>query len=256
MKVYVVITGASSGIGQALAVSFANEGYHVLAIGRNQVGLERTKRLAVKGSIIPLIADLSEKDAIDIISKQFNSNMTIKYLIHCAGTLEPLSPLLKATRSDLKDNIVTNVIAPIALTSKLKPYFNLGTRVLFMGSDFVGVENKMKPKVSGAYAMSKTALKVGVEYLRRECDGIAHIGYLNPGSTHTPMYASFFNATNPEQGTTNNGVKIADPVSIANFIKQVLENSGDKVFNATDWDYRNVAHHDKTAVNAYMSARL
>lgn len=39
MKEYIIITGASSGIGQALAIEFANKGYNVLAIGRNEVGL-------------------------------------------------------------------------------------------------------------------------------------------------------------------------------------------------------------------------
>jgi len=244
MKEYIVITGASSGIGQALSIEFANMGYNVLAIGRNEVGLQRTKKSASNGTITPLIADLNKEESLDYILKQFNSETIIKYLVHCAAVIEPLSSLLQADQHDLTVSIATNVISPLSLTSKLKHYFTSATRVLFLGSDYVGVDNKIKPHVSGAYSISKTALKVAVEYLRRECNDIALIGYLNPGTTQTPIYTSFWKAVNT-QGATNTATTPASPASVAHFIYNVLENSDNKTFCTIDWDYRKSIHHDQ-----------
>ncbi len=65
----VVITGASSGIGQALAISFIKSGYNVLAIGRNEGYLQKIELFAKNGNLTTTIVDLCEENAIDEIAK-------------------------------------------------------------------------------------------------------------------------------------------------------------------------------------------
>ena len=60
-----VVTGASRGIGRALAVGLAARGAHVLAVARSTDGLEETAKLANDGAIEIHAADLSSSDAID-----------------------------------------------------------------------------------------------------------------------------------------------------------------------------------------------
>jgi hypothetical protein len=74
------------------------------------------------------------------------------------------------SRSALEKAISVNVMTPIFLTQKLAPYFNImTTRVLFIGSDYVGVHNKIRPNITGSYGISKSALRVAVEYFHYNC---------------------------------------------------------------------------------------
>src|SRR5579872_705563 len=147
MTKWVVITGASSGIGQALAIGFANSNYNVLAIGRNQVNLQKIKSSTKNGNLVTMVADLSEDDDIDKISKNIFLEGGVQYLIHCAAITEPHKPLTEISRAELKKIIDVNVMAPIFLNQKLAMYFDDMTRILFIGSDYdgVGKQKKIRP---------------------------------------------------------------------------------------------------------------
>lgn len=71
MKEYVVITGANSGIGQALTFSFANAGYNIIAIGRHKAALQHTKLFSVKSRVTIAVSDLSKKTEFEKIVKNF-----------------------------------------------------------------------------------------------------------------------------------------------------------------------------------------
>lgn len=114
-----------------------------------------------------------------------------------------------------------------------------------MGSDYVGVSNKIRPGISGAYGISKSALRVAVEYFRHEYKSKALIGYLNPGTTDTAMFHTMKTALLSQQGIFNIG-KPASPAHVATFIRDVLLYSSAAVYSKTDWDYRNDKHHELT----------
>lgn len=245
MTKWVVITGASSGIGQALTICFADSGCNVLAIGRNEVALQQTKSFIKNGNVVTVIADLSEENEIEKVVKNINPGDGIQYLIHCAATTEPHVPLTIVERAALKKSIDINVLAPIFLTQQLAPYFDTTTRVLFIGSDYAGVNNKIRPGISGSYGISKSALKVAVEHFRHEYKDTAFIGYLNPGSTDTPMFKAMKTAVLSQQGIFNNSVQAANPGSVAKFIQAVLERTSNQDYSAINWDFRVVIHHQK-----------
>jgi len=262
MTKLVIITGASSGIGQSLTVCFANSGYNVIAISRNEIALQRTKSLTKNGKVTLVVADLSEEDELDKVTKDLNVGSKIKYLIHCAATTEPHLPLTMVTQSALKKAINVNVMAPIFLTQKLAPHFDLSTRVLFIGSDYVGVSNKIRPNITGSYGISKSALRVAVEYFRHEYKDTALIGYLNPGSTDTPMFNAMKTAVLSQQGIFNNPGQPALPSSVAEFIQAVLEKTSTQDYSTIDWDFRVGTHHlkilaeEKTMPNANIRSKL
>ena len=244
MKNYVVITGASSGIGRELTIRLAYFGYDIIAIGSNEIALQRTKAIAKKTNITMVVADLS-KDELDKIVKIFKPEDRVQYLIHCAATTEPHAPLTNVSRQALEKAMSVNVMTPIFLTQKLTPYFNIKvTRVLFIGSDYVGVNNKIRPGITGSYGMSKSALRVIVEYFRHEFKDIAFIGYLNPGSTNTPMFNTLKSVILSQHGMFNTG-KPVDPSDVAAFIHAVLVGASDQNYTTTDWDYRNEEHHNQ-----------
>jgi short-subunit dehydrogenase len=245
MTKWVVITGASSGIGQALTICFCNSGYNVLAIGRNEVALQQTKSIIKNGKMAIVIADLTEQDEIDNVIKNINFKNGVQYLIHCAVTMEPYASLATVTRAELQKSIDINVMAPIFLTQTLAPYFDTTTRVLFIGSDYVGVTNKIRPHIAGAYGISKSALRVAVEYFRHECKDTALVGYLNPGSTDTPLFNAVKNAVINKHGIFNHPGKPADPMTVAIFIQAVLEKASSQDYSAIDWDFRTTEHHQK-----------
>ena len=254
MKDYVVITGASSGIGQALTIYLANFGFNIIAIGRNEISLQRIKSHSNQGNITVVVADLTEDSELDKIVKIFNPEDKVKYLIHCAATSEPHLPLTMVSRSSLEKAINLNVMAPLFLTQKLVPYFNImTTRVLFMGSDYVGVNNKIRPNISGSYGISKSALRVIVEYFRYEYKDIALIGYLNPGATSTPMFETMKTAVLNQHGIFNAG-QPSSPDDVAKFIQAVLARTSNQDFVKIDWDYRNKEQHKQAWYDETMTA--
>ncbi len=249
----IVITGASSGIGQALAISFANSGYDVVAIGQNEINLQKIKSFISNGNVITICADLSEENGIDKVAQNLALQNGVQFLIHCAAISKPYKSLMDILTIELKQIINVNVMTPILLTQKLAPYFDETTRVLFIGSDYVGIDKKIRPYVTGAYGISKSALRVAVEYFRREYDK-ALIGYLNPGTTDTPMYQSMVTAIN-QQGIFNHQGQIASPRDIAEFIQGVLEKTCNQDYKFIDWDYREIMHHqliERSSVRAKL----
>lgn len=242
MKKYVVITGASSGIGQSLAVRFARAGQDVIAIGRDQVALQRTKMLANNDKINTVMVDLSEDAQLDEIARFLKPDDKVLYLIHCAATPAPFGALVTLPRSDLIYAINVNVMAPIFLTQKLAAHFDTNSRVLFMGSDYVGTDKKFRPNITSSYSISKSALKIAVEYFRKESSIKGIVGYLNPGATSTSLHDSLRNAVLKHQAFFNVAEPPADPNQVAEFIQSILEKTSDQDFTKTDWDYRNAAH--------------
>lgn len=241
MKEWVVVTGATSGIGRALVVHFADLNFNVLAIGRNEIELSRTKSLSSNASnIISVVTDLSKKSASDDVAAKLNlATDKVKFLIHCAATPEPFSPLLDATENQISVSMAVNVMAPLALTKKLMPFFSDVTRTLFFGSDYVGTMGKMRENVTGVYGIAKSALDVAIAYLKRENKNLL-IGCVNPGSTNTRMFQSVITAA----GLFNSGIQSADPMVVARFVGAIFMKADNLSFISEKWDFRNRAHHD------------
>src|ERR1700749_961193 len=91
-----LVTGASRGLGSAVAVELARRGAHVVITARTQGGLEDTddaiRSLGGNATLLPL--DLAEGGQVDVIGPSVYQRFgRLDVLVHCAGVLGRLTPV-------------------------------------------------------------------------------------------------------------------------------------------------------------------
>jgi NADP-dependent 3-hydroxy acid dehydrogenase YdfG len=184
-----VVTGASSGIGKAVALSLAEHGATVCLVARRFQELET---LAASGEttphkLHPYPADLSKREDLDqLIARLRGDFQHIDILVHSAAVYER-HRFACAPITDFEVQYRTNVLAPFALTQALLPMLpsNRG-QIVFVNSS----AGLAAPEKLSQYAATKHALKAIADSLRREVnqDGIRVLSiYL--GRTATPLQA-------------------------------------------------------------------
>ena len=234
----VVITGASSGIGRAMAQRMASQGQTVVAIGRRAVPLEALAASAP--DIEACVADVATEGGQAAIVAAV-SQRPVRWLIHNAGVLEPVGPLLSQDAAAIRGSLAINLEAPIALTRQLLPVMESGGRILHVSS---GAAHRALAGW-GAYCISKAGLYMAYEVLRQELDGTGvAIGTLRPGVVDTPMQTLIreqsiedFPAVERFRALKSAG-ELSDPVDVAAFMEQVLSLSDTEHFSRGEWDIR------------------
>ncbi len=114
-----VVTGAGRGIGRAVALALARNGFSLCLAARTYAELEETRRLTglpAKRALIVLIDLAAEEAADNLAGAAFDHFGRIDVLVNNAGWAPPRVPLLKVSSSDLERMIAVNLRAPIALT--------------------------------------------------------------------------------------------------------------------------------------------
>lgn len=120
----VIITGASSGMGNAASILFAKEGAKVVAVARR---MERLEELVAKadeyeGKIVPLQADVAKEDDLEkIIKYTMDEFGRIDVLINNAGVLDNYMPAGDVTDEVWNSVININLTAPMKLTRGVLP---------------------------------------------------------------------------------------------------------------------------------------
>ena len=157
-----LVTGASRGIGAAVAIEFARLGAHVVITARTQGGLEETDDAirAVGGSSTLLPLDLAEGEQVDAIGPSLYQRFgRLDVLVHCAGALGRLTPVAHIMPSDWADVVAVNLSAAWRLIRTCDPllrHAEAGRAV------FVTDERARAPLAYwGAYG----ATKAGMEHL-------------------------------------------------------------------------------------------
>jgi len=242
MKPMVVITGAGTGIGQALAIKLANGGYDVLGIGRRLPLLQKTQAHN-PAKIQVLQADVSKASDREKIVEVVKANKNI-YLVHNAAMAEPLSLLKDLSLEDYRQQQAINIEAPLFLTQKLLPYLKNG-RVLHISS---GLAHFVLPG-AGPYSITKAALYMMYLYFREELKefNIA-VGSVKPGIVDTPMQGvlrkqdktNFPEVERFKQFKESKALRSAEDV--ANFLSWLLFQTKDDEFSAKEWDIGDESH--------------
>ncbi|NRA41342.1 MAG: YciK family oxidoreductase [Pseudomonadales bacterium] len=189
----ILITGASEGIGRAMALSFAAAGATVLLNGRNIARLESLyDEIVGAGFAEPAICpmDLSSQHYEDYIVLQNSIGETfgrLDGLLHNAGVLGRINPIANTLTQDWLKVMQTNLNAPFFLTKAMLPLLEEAEHgsIVFVSSG-VGRQGRAN---WGAYAASKFGTEGLMQVLSDELDTISNIrvNSLNPGATNTAM---------------------------------------------------------------------
>ncbi|GHH96589.1 elongation factor P 5-aminopentanone reductase [Neobacillus kokaensis] len=189
MRKFVLITGASGGIGQAIAYHLAESGYHLyLHYNKNEKSirelLERLNQFG--GEYIPIQANLTEADGYKKISSQIFS---LDAIIHCSGN-SYYGLLMDLTQEDLEALLNVHVLNPVLLSRDLLPKFlHKGSGNIIMITSIWG---QTGAACEAAYSAAKGAQISFVKALSKELalNGI-RVNAIAPGAVATPMMEGF-----------------------------------------------------------------
>lgn len=209
-----LLTGASGGIGLALAQSLASAGAHLLLVGRR---LEPLQPLLQRypDQIQLVQADIASRTGRDTMVAAAQNFGGPNCLINAAG-VNRFALLDQQDEQQLAELIGLNVTATLQLTQRLLPLLRAQRRALVinLGSTFGAIGY---PGFA-AYCASKFALRGFSEALRRElADTNVRVLYFAPRATRTAMNAPSVVAMNDELG-----VAMDDPEKVAAELLQAI----------------------------------
>ena len=209
-----LVTGASRGIGAAVARRFAAEGARLVLVGRTTGGLEEVDdeiRAACGKDAAPTLVtlDLSEVENVDrlggAVAERFGR---LDILVGNAALLGTLAPMHQIEPDEWDQVFATNLMANWRLIRVFDPalrYSDAG-RAIFVTS---GAARGTRP-YWGAYAASKAALETMVlSWAGENAKTRMRINLINPGPTRTSMRAVAYPGEDPQ------GLKTPDDVVAA-----------------------------------------
>ncbi len=197
-----LVTGASRGIGRAVALRFAREGATVVAVARTQAGLvELDDDIRAEG-LPPLVlvpGDITDETAIDRMAAALGERYgRLDVFVGNAGMLGTLSPVSHITPATWDSVIATNLTANARLIRYLEPLLRRGhdPRAIFMTA-----EAGHRPMAYwGAYAVAKAGLEMLVKVWAEEVATTAlRVNLYDPGPTRTGLRAKAFPGDDPTQ---------------------------------------------------------
>lgn len=194
-----LITGASRGIGRAVARRFAAEGAHVILLARTKGALEEVddEIRAAGGQATLVPADLNDHAAIDAIGGAiFQRFGRLDILVANAALLGVLSPLHHVDPKVWNQVMSVNVTANWRLIRAFDPLLRESTagRAIFVTSG----ASQQATAYWGPYAVSKAALDMlAMTYAAEVAKTAIRVNLVNPGRTRTGMRAQAFPGEDP-----------------------------------------------------------
>jgi NAD(P)-dependent dehydrogenase (short-subunit alcohol dehydrogenase family) len=194
-----LITGATRGIGRAVALAYAREGAHLILVGRTAGALEEVddevREFGRPATLLTLnLTDLERIDALGPTIFQRWGKLDI--FVGNAGVLGPLSPLGHVTAEAWKDVIDLNLNTNWRLIRTLDPLLRRSEagRAIFVTS---GAATN-RPAYWGPYAVSKAGLEALVQtYAAEMVNTNVRANLINPGPVRTAMRAKAFPGEDP-----------------------------------------------------------
>ncbi|HET9573696.1 MAG TPA: SDR family NAD(P)-dependent oxidoreductase [Methyloceanibacter sp.] len=189
-----LITGASRGIGRAVALAFARQGAHVLLLARARTALEEIddaiKESGGKATLIPL--NLTDGKRVDALGPTLYERFgKLDILVGNAAILGRLSPLTHIPSEHWERVIATNLTANWRLIRTLDPLLRRSDagRVIFVTSS---VAHTAKAYWA-PYSVSKAALEtLAKTYANETSDSAIKVNIIDPGATATRMRAEAY----------------------------------------------------------------
>jgi NAD(P)-dependent dehydrogenase (short-subunit alcohol dehydrogenase family) len=212
-----LVTGASRGIGAAIAEALAARGAHVVITARTPGGLEeledRIHEAGGSATIAPL--DLTDGDSIARPATAMAERWQhLDMLVLNAAMLGTLTPVGAIDGKEFNKLLTLNLVAQQALIANFDPLLRRapGGRLLALSSSVA-----RDPRAYwGAYAASKAALEVLVTSYGAEMRNISNVrtAILDPGGTRTQMRARAYPGEDPQS--------IKDPAAVGEYVAKLM----------------------------------
>lgn len=196
------ITGASSGIGRALAILLSAQGANLILTARSQEGLLKTKNLCVvNGNHVEIKqADLEDIESLQSLSEEaISGKKGVDFFFHCAG-FSQRATVLETSMNTYRRLMNVHFYSAVAISKVLLPHFiEKGSGHMMITSSLTG---KYGVPFRSGYAAAKHALHGYFDSLRAEYapNGIA-VTIACPGYIKTDISLNALDSSGLAQGT-------------------------------------------------------
>lgn len=188
-----VISGATGGLGKALAQTLAEAGTQLLLLGKSEqrlLKLDAEFQQAGYDNYQLHALDYSKSGWAEFegLADALTANGgTVKALIHCSAQFEGLQPFESVRPDNWLNEIHVNLNGPYALTRALLPALqeNRQSKLLFMSNQ----ANRESCAYEGAYGVAQAGIRQLAEMIRQETEkaGKIEVNCYDPGPMHTGL---------------------------------------------------------------------
>ena len=207
------ITGATSGIGRAMALALSEAGTDVYAVGRSKAALEELR--AARPGITPIAADITDREAMEAAV----AGLHIDVLINNAGIMPPLGNFADMAMSDIVATLEVNLGSAILLTRLVVPQMRArgAGHVLFTGS----IAGHAPFANIAVYSATKAAISGFAASLRADLSPCGvRVTEIVAGRVETQLYKDILGAE--ARAAMYGGNVVVQPDDIAKMVLAVL----------------------------------
>ncbi len=193
-----LVTGASQGLGRALALAYAREGAKLVVNARSEEKLhpvaEEAERLGAKVLAVP--ADVADSESVDrLVSQAADRFGRIDVLVNNAGLLGPRVKIEDFPEDEWRKVMDANLTGLFLVSKAAVPHLGSGASVINLVS---GVSIEGRPEW-GAYSVSKFGVEGLTQIMAAELqDRGVRVNAVDPGGMNTEMRAAAYSAEDAE----------------------------------------------------------
>ncbi|MGL4781232.1 MAG: SDR family NAD(P)-dependent oxidoreductase [Bacteroidales bacterium] len=226
MEKIILITGATSGIGEALAINLAKKGYSLILTGRRAERLEKLRTDLIKeysAKIETLCFDIRNKECVfEMIDQLPIEWMNISVLINNAGLAAGLAPIQDGLLNDWEQMIDTNIKGLLYITKAVLPMMikNQRGHIINVGS-IAGIETYQNGNVYCATKHAVNSLTLGMR-MDLVKFGIK-VSQVLPGAVNTEFSLVRFKGDLDRANKVYDGFRPLSAKDIADSIQYIIE---------------------------------
>jgi len=184
-----LVTGASGGLGQAIAEALSERGFHLILTARNEQALNRLATCLPNSTAV--VCDIRDPQSVAKLAALVRKRRRLDVLINNAGIAGPAEPIASLGFDTWREVIDTNLHGTFLVTQALLPYLAKGSVIV---NNLSAAARTAFPGMA-AYNASKRGLLAFTDTLREELRPRSiRVVALLPGATDTAIWKQFWPA--------------------------------------------------------------